>query len=79
MVRVENIHRRSTRSVGLHAAKLFAIADERELVDLRRQGASWNEVALRAGSSPEAVRKRVHRATARILRELELDEGATHV
>lgn len=52
--------------------------DERVLVDLRRQGASWNEVALRAGSSPEAVRKRVHRATARVLRELEFDEGAPH-
>ncbi len=48
--------------------------EERQLVELRNQGLDWAAIAARLGGSPEALRKRLARATERIARELGLDE-----
>jgi DNA-directed RNA polymerase specialized sigma24 family protein len=43
---------------------------ERAILTLRRQGASWTEVAARLDDGPEAVRNRLERALDRVGREL---------
>ena len=48
--------------------------EERQLVELRNQGLDWAAIAARLGGSPEALRKRLARATERVARELGLDE-----
>jgi RNA polymerase sigma factor (sigma-70 family) len=48
--------------------------DERQLVELRNQGLDWPAIASQVGGSPEALRKRLSRATDRIAEELGLDE-----
>jgi len=48
--------------------------EEGQLVELRNQGLDWAAIADRLGGSPEALRKRLTRATDRIARELGLDE-----
>jgi RNA polymerase sigma-70 factor (ECF subfamily) len=49
-------------------------AEERQLLELRDQGLDWAAIAVRMGGSPEALRKRLARATDRIARELGLDD-----
>jgi hypothetical protein len=44
--------------------------DEWSILTLRRQGASWTEVALRLDDAPEAVRRKLERAIDRVGREL---------
>jgi RNA polymerase sigma-70 factor (ECF subfamily) len=51
-------------------------ADERELADLRSQGREWAEIGRERGESPEALRKRLARALARVAQQLGLDEAA---
>jgi RNA polymerase sigma-70 factor (ECF subfamily) len=48
--------------------------EERQLVELRNQGLDWAAIAARQGGSPDALRKRLARATERIAQELGLDE-----
>ena len=48
--------------------------EERQLVELRNQGVDWAAIAVKLGGSPEALRKRLARATDRVARELGLDE-----
>jgi RNA polymerase sigma-70 factor (ECF subfamily) len=48
--------------------------EERQLVEMRQQGREWNDIATQLGDSPEALRKRLARATGRIARELGLDD-----
>jgi RNA polymerase sigma-70 factor (ECF subfamily) len=48
--------------------------DERRLVELRQQGLEWADIAAQVGGSPEALRKRLARATNRVAQELGLDE-----
>jgi RNA polymerase sigma factor (sigma-70 family) len=48
--------------------------EERQLVDLRQQGLDWAAIAERHGGSPDALRKRLARATQRVARELGIDE-----
>jgi RNA polymerase sigma-70 factor (ECF subfamily) len=48
--------------------------EERRLLELRDQGLDWAAIAARHGGSPEALRKRLARATERVARELGLDE-----
>jgi RNA polymerase sigma factor (sigma-70 family) len=49
--------------------------EERRLVDMRNQGLEWTAIAAELGGSPEALRKRLARATDRIAQELGLDES----
>jgi RNA polymerase sigma factor (sigma-70 family) len=48
--------------------------EERRLVELRNQGMEWSDIAEQLGGSPEALRKRLARATNRVAQELGLDE-----
>jgi RNA polymerase sigma-70 factor (ECF subfamily) len=50
--------------------------EERSLVEHRRAGTSWDEIAAAVGKSPEAVRKQYERAITRISRELGFEEFA---
>ncbi|MCC9605904.1 sigma-70 family RNA polymerase sigma factor [Blastopirellula sp. JC732] len=43
---------------------------EFEIASLRRQGFQWDEIGQKMGESPEALRKRFHRAVERIGRTL---------
>lgn len=52
-------------------------ADERELFDLRAEGLSWDEVAARAGGTPEGRRKQYQRAVDRVVNDLALDSLVT--
>jgi RNA polymerase sigma factor (sigma-70 family) len=49
-------------------------AEEQQLVELRNQGLDWAAIANQLGGNPEALRKRLARATDRIAQELGLDE-----
>jgi RNA polymerase sigma-70 factor (ECF subfamily) len=48
--------------------------EERQIVELRNQGLGWHEIAERLGGTPDALRKRLSRATDRIAQELGIDE-----
>jgi RNA polymerase sigma-70 factor (ECF subfamily) len=49
-------------------------ADERELIELRRDGLEWIAIAERLGGTPEALRKKLARAVDRVAQELHLDD-----
>src|SRR5262245_9713588 len=49
--------------------------EERRLADLRSQGREWTDVAREVGGTPDARRKQLTRAIARVSRELGLDEA----
>jgi len=48
--------------------------EERQLLELRDQGLSWAAIGAQLSDSPEALRKRLARATDRIARALGLDD-----
>lgn len=50
--------------------------EERRLVELRNQGRDWAAIASEVGGTPEALRQKLHRALARLTRELGLEGGA---
>jgi RNA polymerase sigma factor (sigma-70 family) len=48
--------------------------EERRLADLRSHGQEWNDIAREMGGTPDARRKQLTRAIARVSSELGLDE-----
>jgi RNA polymerase sigma-70 factor (ECF subfamily) len=48
--------------------------EERRLADLRARGCTWAEISAALGGGPEARRKQLARAVARVLEEMGLDE-----
>jgi RNA polymerase sigma-70 factor (ECF subfamily) len=50
--------------------------DERQLVELRHSGHDWAEIAGMVGGTPEALRKKLSRALARVAEELGLDKSS---
>jgi ECF sigma factor len=52
--------------------------EEKRLAELRADGRSWPEIAAELGGEPQARRKQLTRAAARVLQELGLNED-THV
>ncbi len=48
--------------------------EERQLADLRAQGCEWADIAREVGGTPDARRKQLTRAIARVSRELQLDD-----
>jgi RNA polymerase sigma-70 factor (ECF subfamily) len=50
--------------------------DERRLMELREQGRDWAAIAAEVGDSAEALRKKLTRALARVMRELGMDEAS---
>jgi RNA polymerase sigma-70 factor (ECF subfamily) len=49
-------------------------SEERQLADLRAQGCEWADIAREVGGTPDARRKQLTRAIARVSRELRLDD-----
>jgi RNA polymerase sigma-70 factor (ECF subfamily) len=49
--------------------------EERELLELRKQGYDWGEIAVRLGGTSGALRKKLTRALDRVAGELGLDDG----
>ena len=50
-------------------------SNERLLAKRRAEGATWEELAFETGATAEALRKRHTRTAARILAELEAEDG----
>jgi DNA-directed RNA polymerase specialized sigma24 family protein len=48
---------------------------ERAILERREQGLEWAEIAAELGGRPDALRVRLARAGARIIKQLGLDEG----
>ena len=48
--------------------------EERQLVELRGQGLSWEEVAVSLGGTPGARRNQLARALNQVAQKLRLDE-----
>ena len=71
----------SSPSVQVAAKEMLAevqrrLSDqERRLVELRNEGRAWAAIAVDVGGSPEALRKQLARAVARVADELGLDEA----
>jgi RNA polymerase sigma factor (sigma-70 family) len=61
----------------LARAELLLTPDEKQLVELRRLGHEWNNIAQQLGENPVALRKRLSRAMDRVTRDLGID-GASH-
>ena len=76
------VGRANSGSGGQHAAgqelllkaERLLSADERQLVDLRKEGLGWDAIALKVGGSAEALRKKLARAVDRIAHRLDLDD-----
>ena len=58
----------------LEQARMRLSEEERQLVELRGQGSSWDEVAASLGGTPGARRNQLARALDRVTQELRLDE-----
>ncbi len=50
------------------------LPEERQLVELRNQGYDWNSIAQRVGGNAAALRQKLHRALARVSREIGLED-----
>jgi len=48
--------------------------EERQLVQLRKEGLEWAAIAEQLGGTPEALRKQLARAMDRVAHELQLDD-----
>jgi RNA polymerase sigma factor (sigma-70 family) len=62
----------------LHKAHQLLTPDEQLLLELRKLGHPWDEIARTVGGSPEALRKHLARALERVASALGLD-GVWHV
>jgi RNA polymerase sigma-70 factor (ECF subfamily) len=49
--------------------------EERRLVELRNQGLDWAYIARELGGNPATLRQKLHRALARLTRQLGLEDG----
>ncbi len=55
-------------------AQQLLSAEERELVELRKDGLGWAEIADKQGGTAEAQRKKLARAVERVAHQLDLDD-----
>lgn len=62
----------SARELCQNALDLMT-AEERDLLELRRQGHAWVDIALTKQSTPVALRKQLSRALDRVLQEVGLE------
>jgi RNA polymerase sigma factor (sigma-70 family) len=56
----------------IQRAHQLLTAEERRIVDLRRDGSTWDQIAEELGGTPESNRKRYSRAVERVATELDL-------
>jgi RNA polymerase sigma-70 factor (ECF subfamily) len=59
----------------LHRVRQALSAEERQLADLRAEGLTWPEVAVRVGGQAQARRRQLDRALDRVAQQLGLDEA----
>jgi len=50
---------------------------EQQLLELRKQGRAWAQIAHQVGNTPEGLRKHLQRALARVAQALGFEGGAT--
>lgn len=55
-------------------AERLMSAEERQLVELRKEGIEWDAIAQKVGGAPEALRKKLARAVDRVAHQLNLDD-----
>jgi RNA polymerase sigma-70 factor (ECF subfamily) len=60
----------------LQEARRRLSAEERRLLELRDQGQAWEAIATAVGGQPEALRKQLARALARVAQELGVSEAS---
>jgi DNA-directed RNA polymerase specialized sigma24 family protein len=58
----------------IRAAERLLTDEERQLLELRREGLEWTAIAERVGGAAEARRKQLARATQRVAHQLHLDD-----
>jgi RNA polymerase sigma factor (sigma-70 family) len=58
----------------LREAEQRMSAEERQLVELRKDGLEWTAIAEQVGGTAEALRKKLARAVDRVAHELQLDD-----
>ena len=58
----------------LEAVRARLRPDELVLVEQRAAGRAWADIAAEMGESPDALRKRLERALARVAREVGLED-----
>jgi RNA polymerase sigma factor (sigma-70 family) len=58
----------------LQEAQRRLTPDEQQLVEMRRQGRDWADIAAELGSSPVLLRKKLSRARERVTQQLGLSE-----
>ncbi|MDB5386550.1 MAG: hypothetical protein JWM11_2196 [Planctomycetaceae bacterium] len=63
----------SARELAEEARIRFSF-DEQQIVERRKNGQGWDDIALDLGGNPEALRKKMTRAVDRVATELGLDE-----
>src|SRR5260221_1827278 len=56
------------------AAQRLMTPEERQLVELRKDGLEWDAIAEKMGGSAEALRKKLTRAMDRVAQQLHLDD-----
>jgi RNA polymerase sigma factor (sigma-70 family) len=57
----------------LEKAERLMSAEERQLVELRKEGLDWDAIAEKLEGTPEALRKKLARAADRVAHQLKLD------
>jgi RNA polymerase sigma-70 factor (ECF subfamily) len=57
-------------------ARELLTPEERQLLELRGQGQEWADIARQVGKTPEALRKHLGRALARVAQALGVEGGA---
>jgi RNA polymerase sigma factor (sigma-70 family) len=58
----------------LEHAERYLTDEERELVELRKEGLDWDTIAAKLGGTAEALRKKLARAVDRVAHRLKLDD-----
>jgi RNA polymerase sigma factor (sigma-70 family) len=58
----------------LLAAERLMSAEERQLVEWRKEGMTWDAIAAQVGGTPEALRKKLARAADGVAHRLHLDD-----
>ena len=58
----------------LQKAQKLLSAEEKRLVELRKEGLAWDAIAQQLGGTAEALRKKLARAVDRVAHQLDLDD-----
>ena len=70
----ESVNQVERKNHGHHIQNLLLQEDEWHLLQLRKEGTEWADIARQLGGTPEGLRKRLARAVARVTQALGLVE-----